>query len=276
MKKVVLSFVALATFGMMAVSCTSEEVNVSEKVITSEINHKLVLSEDFAKSNTENVDYYSQSSLKLVVPEKVGEKSSEVLTKALLNVAFPKDSVSQSWEEAVKVFNETVVDFGNSQLGEVVDSIPEGARILSKSVCIDSLTRNHNLLTFHVVQEGYLGGAHGYYSSAYVNYDAETDKVVVPADLFANIESTRNLILNSMMKKNGLKSVKELETNGVVFDLKDVNVSNNFYPAADSVVFFYNPYEISSWAQGAVEVKVAKADMDTVLTEYGKKLLLKK
>ena len=276
MKKVVLSFVALATFGMMAVSCTSEEVKVSEKVINSEINHKLVLSEDFAKLYDEDVEFYSQTSLKLVVPEMVGEKPSEVLTRALLNVAFPEDSVSQSWEDAVKVFNESVVDFDNCQLGDVVDSIPEGARILSKTVRMDSLTRSHNLLTFQVVQEGYLGGAHGYYSSAYVNYDAETDKVVAPADLFANIESTRDLILASLVKKNGLKAVKELETNGVVFDLNDVNVSNNFYPATDSLVFFYNPYEISSWAQGAVEVKVAKADMDTVLTDYGKKLLLKK
>lgn len=276
MKKVVLSLVALAAFGMLAVSCATEEVKVSEKVINSEINHKLILSEDFAKLFLEDEQFYSQASLKLVVPETVGEKPSEVLTRALLNVAFPEDSVSQTWEDAVKVFNESVIDFENCTLGDVVDSIPEGVRILSKTVRMDSLTRSHNLLTFQVVQEGYLGGAHGYYSSAYVNYDAETDKIVVPTDLFANIESTRDLILASMVKKNGLKAVKELETNGVVFDLEDVHVSSNFYPAADSVVFFYNPYEISSWAQGAVEVKVAKADMDSVMTDYGKKILLKK
>ena len=265
MKAIIAGLLAAA---VLLPACGGKENKAKETeflTIRKEASFKLTVPEDIAQGRP----YYSTSKVDLTIP---ADSVSEI-SRLILSTAFPDDSISQGISAAADRFLSTPVDFvqtGAEKVGFVPDK-PEDIVLLSKNIVIDTLCHN-NLTTFHIVSQGYTGGAHGYYSAAYINYDTERGTVVNAENLFADKNGVRHLILESIARKNNCK-IEDLEKNGVVFSTDDVNVPKNFYPEADSLVFYYNPYEISSWAQGEVKVPVSATSLAMYATDYGKNFL---
>lgn len=268
MKKIIAGLLA-ALILLPACGKKSEESNAAQPAfanIKNEASYKLTVPDEIAQGR----DYYSTAKVDLTVP---ADSTSEI-SKRLLAAAFPEDSVSKGFNTAVAKFISTPVDF--LQTGaEKISTIPikpENGVLLSKNIVIDTLRQAKDIMTFHIVSQGFTGGAHGYYSAAYVNYNIADNTVVDAGKLFADNNGVRQLILNQLAKDNGCK-IEELESNGVVFSVADVKVPENFYPEGDSLVFYYNPYEISSWAQGEIKVAVPTVALTAYVSDYGKEFL---
>lgn len=267
MKKLLIPTLALAA---LVAACNGGGQKMSFQQIDRSESFKLDVPEDMMMDR--GGDCYSTATVKLTVPVDVPED----LKNALLDVAFPEDTVSSDWDTAVGKFLGVPADFGQTS-SEKVESVPDSAAfLLTKNVEIDTLAVTGGIRTFAVTQSGYLGGAHDYFSKAYVDYDLKGKKVVLPEDVVADSVAVAKMIVDKLVKDNGVASPAELEAKGVVFSVADVKVPANFYPEGDSIVFYYNPYEISSWAQGEIKVALPVAELAQYMTEYGKSLFQKK
>ncbi len=121
-----------------------------------------------------------------------------------------------------------------------------------------------NLLTYQVFSESYTGGAHGmYYSIPYV-IDLNSGEIVTENDLFlpGYVAPVTGLIKERLESEQGSDTFETMFQEGMVPNGK-CGVS------LEGVTWFYQPYEIASYAEGIIKVTVSWADLKPYLnSEY--------
>lgn len=132
---------------------------------------------------------------------------------------------------------------------------------------VQSLTQK--ILSYAVSTDSYAPhAAHGMYGISYVNYDIEGARVFGLSDIFTpeGLQALPGVIRTTAERMTGSIGSTTIET---------LPADNNFTVEPDGdVVFVYQPYEVASFAQGIINVPVPAYTVDSLLTDYGKQLLL--
>lgn len=112
-----------------------------------------------------------------------------------------------------------------------------------------------DLLIYRIDYNEYTGGAHGNYSSTFLNMDLRTLSPIRLNDLFVSDyeEALTDLLWNQLMADNKLTTHQELEDMGYATtgDLKPIE---NFYLSKEGITFYYNVYEIAPYVMGPVKI----------------------
>ena len=115
-----------------------------------------------------------------------------------------------------------------------------------------------------VMQEGYwyAGGAHGMPNRTVMNIDIARNKVLQLPDLFkgANFEQR---LLNEI---NALRDA-ESEYEGEIDVVTGFPLDGSFYFDGNTLVVFYHPYDLASYARGFVEFKIPLANLLEILKD---------
>ena len=121
-----------------------------------------------------------------------------------------------------------------------------------------------NLQTYQVFSESYTGGAHGmYYSIPYI-IDIKNGEIVTENDLFqpGYVAPVTGLIKEELESEQGSDTFETMFQDGMVPNGK-CGVS------LEGVTWFYQPYEIASYAEGIIKVTVPWAELKPYLnSEY--------
>lgn len=114
-----------------------------------------------------------------------------------------------------------------------------------------------NLLIYRIDYNEYTGGAHGIYMTTYLNMDLLHLRPIRLEDLFVEEyqEALTDLLWNQLMAEHGAKTREELEDMGYG-STGEIAPTENFYLEKDGITFFYNVYEITPYAMGAVQIKL--------------------
>ena len=118
---------------------------------------------------------------------------------------------------------------------------------------IDLFAKTPSTYTLSTISSGYEGGAHGYYNESYDNFDIKTNAKLRLNDLFLpDTNQTLHEIAQTHYKKHfGLAPAQPL-TDDEWFEDKFV-LAQNFAITSRGLYFFYNQYEIKSYASGPTE-----------------------
>lgn len=112
-----------------------------------------------------------------------------------------------------------------------------------------------DLLVYHIYYSEYTGGAHGMYTSTYLNMNLKTLSPIRLDDLFVSDykEVLTDLLWNQLMADNNVKTRKELEDMG--YGVTGIlEPTENFYLSKQGITFHYNVYEITPYAMGPVKI----------------------
>lgn len=123
-----------------------------------------------------------------------------------------------------------------------------------------------NLLIYRIDYNEYTGGAHGIYMTTYLNMDLLHIRPIRLEDLFVEDyqDALTDLLWNQLMADHGAKTREELEDMGYG-STGEIAPTENFYLEKDGITFFYNVYEITPYAMGAVQIKLPYEMMAHVL-----------
>lgn len=112
-----------------------------------------------------------------------------------------------------------------------------------------------DLLVYRVDYNEYTGGAHGMYTTTYVNMDLTLIRPLRLDDLFIAEykEPLTELIWNQLMADNRVTTREALEDLGYGSTGEIIPVEN-FYLDTKGITFHYNVYDITPYTMGAVEV----------------------
>lgn len=220
----------------------------------------------------DSVTVYTSVSASIQWPTKLGNHDLKNLQDSLLSYTFlsPKSTIDSTLIDYLS----KPEGFGEFKLEEV-DSVPGGINVREYTKNIDAsiIGFNEKFIVYSIRSDSYAGGAHPNYSIQFLNYDIVKNKVLSYNDIFlpGTEDKILDIIKGQLMNQYFAKTMKELETNSGIF-VNEIYVSKNLYLTGTSITFFYNPYDISPWSVGSIEVKISIWSLTDYLTPEAKDL----
>lgn len=123
-----------------------------------------------------------------------------------------------------------------------------------------------NLLVYAIRCDEYTGGAHGMYTTNYLNIDLRTLTPLNLEHLFVPgfSEPLSDLLWAQLMADNQVKTREELEELGYA-STGELVPTDNFYLTNEGITFHYNVYDIAPYVMGAIDIALPFQMMDHLL-----------
>lgn len=125
---------------------------------------------------------------------------------------------------------------------------------------------NDRFLVYNILKESYTGGAHGMYTSNYLNIDLQGPKLLHIYDVIKKTEKgvVTELIWKYLALQEDVTTRQELEELGYGFG-NDIEPSEIFILGEDSLTFVYNPYDIAPYSMGKIHVSIPLTELKPFL-----------
>lgn len=122
------------------------------------------------------------------------------------------------------------------------------------------------VLNYWYTEEVFTGGAHPSTTTTVLRFDAETGNFI-PYDHVFPLSSNNRLketLLEKLMQQNNVSSLEELNKLGFL-EMMDMFVTKNISLEADSVIFYYNEYDIAPYAFGPCRLALSYDELQDVI-----------
>lgn len=218
---------------------------------------------------------YIDISASLHWPDHLGDADIKVLHDSLLRFTFG-DTVSTKLHEAVRRYltDTSIFTDGLDQAAITltpVDSMPWGdvqGYLSNVTATVNELSED--LVTYNISSELFLGGAHPVTASHPFTFDLRNSTVLNPKNMFTVPADSILPIVKTALARQLEVNVSNLDRAGIFTD----QLTNLGYPyiAGDVIYFHYNPYDIASYAMGAIDVAVYPYEIEQYLTPQARSL----
>lgn len=184
--------------------------------------------------------------------EKINKQIENFIVKT---VDFQDEGSVEKPEELVenfiKDYKETASDFPEYEL-------PWEATVIGKvnyrSPSVISIKFNTDMFT---------GGAHGYRSTNYLNFDPETGKILNAEDLFNSEFMT--FVEEDFRKKNDIPLEENINSTGMFFENDEFHLPKNIGVTRNSIILHYNAYDIAPYSAGDFVLKYPRTEIQQFL-----------
>jgi len=189
---------------------------------------------------------------------KISETINTSLEEELISLlAFDDEMEVTSLSEALKSFKS-----GYLELQQLYDDEPTGweAKIASSISYEDA-----NFIT--IILDSYLftGGAHGYTSKRFLNFDKKKGIELENSELFKNIEDFRAFAEAMFREKESIPEGKPINHTGFMFEQDSFYLPENMGFTKEGLKLLYNPYEVASYADGTIELVLPHTEIKKYL-----------
>ncbi len=118
-----------------------------------------------------------------------------------------------------------------------------------------------SLISIMIDSYVYTGGAHGYGSVSYINIDTKTGKLVSNKALFKDYDGFVNYAEKAFRIQHKIADNYPINSTGFFFENDTFNLPENIGLTDTEVILYYNSYEINSYAEGSIELKLNKKEV---------------
>ncbi len=214
--------------------------------------------------------------------------SSESFTESKLelckNIGCPEITINyvqaQGGSEASKKINSEIITFIISAL-HIVDegessatTIPEAVENFIKAYRMDSadfpdmsaeyfaeinISESYNskkLVSFQLQQFLYTGGAHGYQSNSFLNFNPQSGLEIPLENLFTSIDDFSVLAEKKFREAHKISKSESINSTGFWFEDDVFYLPETIGITNEGLVLIYNQYEIASYADGPIELEI--------------------
>lgn len=109
-----------------------------------------------------------------------------------------------------------------------------------------------NLIQIRVDYDTFTGGAHGMFASNVLSFDASTGNQFKTKDFFKDIDGLKKMAAEKFRNEFKIPKEQSLVDAGYFFQNDDFVLPENVFFSKKGITFYYNVYEIASYAQGAI------------------------
>lgn len=258
---ITLGAVALAAAALSSCSDKSEadETTIAFRTIKGQAVYRL---DNTSKIFDTDHDIVYFDSASIVMPTVIYNQDITALQDSIISAAF--DTVSPYHLDAMNSYFRKVVDESGYTAVEVNDSVARSERDGLTIVQGDIFNMSADMLTYRVMTYSYSpGAAHGMSITKYITYLINEGKLVSLADMFTP---------EGLKQLPGLLRARaeELAPSLGPTDITALPSMDNFYVSLDdNIVFVYQPYEVASYAQGAIAVPFYPYQLADQMTAEG-------
>jgi hypothetical protein len=202
--------------------------------------------------------------LKVDYIEAVSGKNKDKVNKLIMNIVNRGVSYGDTSLPSMQVAADSFL----AQYVSMRKEFPESPQYWYLEQSVSANLDNPKIISLVSGNSSYMGGAHPNSYLAYYNINKETGDTLSLSNLFSpGFEKKLNELVDAAFRKaNNLKPGDNLQDKGGLFENK-ITFNYNWMVSKDgAITFYYNPYEIASYAQGPIEVTLTKEDIAPLLS----------
>lgn len=132
-------------------------------------------------------------------------------------------------------------------------------------ISINEIYVSDNIISFEMSQYLYTGGAHGYGRTTFLNVNPKTGDTYTFSELFQNIEEFIAVAEKKFRKQQNIAENQGINDTKFWFKDDTFHLPESVGFTQDSLIFIYNQYEIASYADGPIELKIARKEASPYL-----------
>lgn len=155
----------------------------------------------------------------------------------------------------VSDINEAVNSFslGYSELKSVYpdETVPWEARIKA-----EVSFENHRVLSVRLDSYLFTGGAHGYTSTNFLNFDIEKGEKINTQELFRDLLAFRSYAESAFREQENIPADAPINSTGFMFELDSFYLPANIGLTPNGILLLYNQYEVASYADGQIQLTI--------------------
>lgn len=148
---------------------------------------------------------------------------------------------------------------------ELAGKFPDEAIPWEAKIKVTREYTSPDLLNMRVNNYMYTGGAHGYEGNMSLLFDAKTGKSLTKSDIFKDVPGLTAYAEKKFREKHKIPANKPINSTGLTFENEQFILPQNIFFKQDGVLLLYNPYEITSFADGAKEVLLPYSELEPYL-----------
>lgn len=182
------------------------------------------------------------------VSEKINQKIRDFIFNSLLmgeDTVPTAISIEEAATDFVEAYNADKAQFPDLPFNYVADI----------SVQVIYSSKDH--LCFEMRNYLFTGGAHGYGTTSFLNIDPQTGSVLSSKELFKNNTKFTAFAEEKFRAQEKIPKDFGINDTGFWFENNTFYLPENAGFTQDSLIFVYNQYDITSYAEGPIELKIA-------------------
>jgi len=123
--------------------------------------------------------------------------------------------------------------------------------------------QNEHVISLKFNTNMFTGGAHGYSSTRYFNFDAKTGKVLKPKDLFK--EEFADYVEKDFRNKHNIPMDEDINSTGFFFEEGNFHLPLDIGFTEEKIILHYNAYEIAPYATGSTVLSYPRSEIESFL-----------
>jgi hypothetical protein len=120
--------------------------------------------------------------------------------------------------------------------------------------------RSPDLISIEFDLALFTGGAHGYTSVSYLNFNSKTGDQLSTKDLFEDEFIT--YAEKFFRQKNDIPEDQPINSTGLFFENDSFQLPQNIGFSKNKIILHYNAYEVASYAEGGIQLKIPMKDVE--------------
>ncbi|WP_158237181.1 DUF3298 and DUF4163 domain-containing protein [Aquimarina sp. MAR_2010_214] len=199
------------------------------------------------------------ASLEINVLKIVGDNLiTTTINKEIENVACSILNVGE--DVSAPTLNEAISQF-NSSYQNISEEFPEEIVPYEATIDCELSFQCQGLLS--IIMDSYIftGGAHGNGTVSYINIDTKTGKRFSNKALFKNYNEFEHYVEKVFRTQYKIPENESINSTGFFFENDTFSLPSTIGFTDKEVVLYYNQYEINSYAEGPIELKLNKEEV---------------
>ena len=210
-----------------------------------ENGHKLT----FEPLALEGDDCTDCPSITIQIPRALGE--TRLATS--VNISLKEEVISLlsfDDEEEIKEMEQAITSFTQS-FKELKSRFPDETVGWEAKINCGVAYEDDSILTLVLNAYTFTGGAHGYSSTTFLNFDKGKGKEMENWELFKDLEGFKNLTETKFRMQEEIPEEGNINITGFMFDGDAFQLAENMGYTDEGIQLVYNQYEIASYADGS-------------------------
>jgi len=189
--------------------------------------------------------------IKALGDKSISEKvDSEIKSYIITALNIGEDSIPKA-----KTISDAASDFIKVARLHAAD-FPDMSAEYFAEINISELYYSAELVSIEMHQYLYTGGAHGSGNTFFLNIDPRTGNEIPSEALFKNSVDFAVFAENKFREANEIPSNESINSTGFSFEDDSFYLPASFGLTENSFILIYNPYEIASYAEDPIELKI--------------------
>ena len=161
----------------------------------------------------------------------------------------------------------TITEAANNFLKSYEDDkkeFPETSPYMAE-VSISSSYSSPTILSLKTDFYSFTGGAHGNGSSKFLNFDPLTGNLMSTSTIFKDKKEFTDFAEEIFRKEKGIPTGDPINSTGYWFENEKFYLPESIGISKTEIIIIYNPYEIASYADGTIEIRIPKEEAQSYL-----------